>query len=343
MPVIGLAESVPTEKAAVSIYSICDTGNKKISLSWEEFVFSEPKPYGGTYSEGYEIYRSVNDASHFKKYKNEILDGFEDINVNYGHTYYYKVRAYRNYQSEDGSTSVQYSQFSKVVSALVAPTLEAPNLKTWVTGSRKIQLSWKRNSDASGYQIYRSTKKKGTYKKIKTITNNRTVKFTNRKLKKKKKYYYKIRAYKIANGKTFYGAFSSRKSAKTSPNVGRVETLFDGEGYDDYGWMELYGGKVYYSKKKLVYKTRVYNNRIFRAQKFKKIRIEITGYNGKVIAKQTFRNVKLNMKPFGDKSITFRFSKKGTKQKNVNLRQNGRDRFFYSIECDYWDDTVWND
>ncbi len=57
-------------------------------------------------------------------------------------------------------------------------------------------LTWKRNSAAKGYLIYRATKENGTYKLIKTITNNKTTKFVNKKINTKKHYYYKIIAYK---------------------------------------------------------------------------------------------------------------------------------------------------
>lgn len=82
------------------------------------------------------------------------------------------------------------------------------------SGKRKIVLSWKKSSDATGYQIYRATKKNGKYKKIKTIKKRNTVKYTNKRLKKGKRYYYKIRAYKKVSGKTYYGSLSKAKSKK---------------------------------------------------------------------------------------------------------------------------------
>lgn len=81
-------------------------------------------------------------------------------------------------------------------------------------GKRKIVLSWKKSSDATGYQIYRATKKNGKYKKIKTIKKRNTIKYTNKRLKKGKRYYYKVRAYKKVSGKTYYSSFSKAKSKK---------------------------------------------------------------------------------------------------------------------------------
>ncbi len=90
--------------------------------------------------------------------------------------------------------------------------------KTKVTlkkGKKKIKVSWKAVKNARGYKIYRATSKNGKYKKVKTITSSSTKSWTNKKLKSKKKYYYKVRAYTKSNGKTVYGAYSAIKCKKT--------------------------------------------------------------------------------------------------------------------------------
>ena len=79
---------------------------------------------------------------------------------------------------------------------------------------RKVQITWKKVKGANGYELYRSTKKNGKYVKIKTIKKPNTVKFTDSKLKKKKQYYYKIRAYKILNGRKYYSPFTGKKGVK---------------------------------------------------------------------------------------------------------------------------------
>ena len=66
--------------------------------------------------------------------------------------------------------------------------------------------------NADGYQVYRATKKNGKYKLVKVVKGNKKVSYTNTKLKKNKKYYYKVRAYRTVKGKKVYGAFSSKKS-----------------------------------------------------------------------------------------------------------------------------------
>lgn len=79
--------------------------------------------------------------------------------------------------------------------ATPAVTLSKISLKVKTTKG-KVKLSWKKSSKAQGYIIYRATKKNGTYKKIKTITKWKTTSFTDKKVKSKKQYYYKICPYK---------------------------------------------------------------------------------------------------------------------------------------------------
>jgi len=47
---------------------------------------------------------------------------------------------------------------------------------------------------------------------VKVVKGNKKVSYINTKLKKNKKYYYKVRAYRTVKGKKVYGAFSSKKS-----------------------------------------------------------------------------------------------------------------------------------
>ena len=79
---------------------------------------------------------------------------------------------------------------------------------------KKATLTWKKNSKATGYEIYRATKKNGKYKKIKTIKKASVVKFTDSKVKKGKTYYYKVRAYKTVKGNKATGKFSAVRKVK---------------------------------------------------------------------------------------------------------------------------------
>ena len=78
----------------------------------------------------------------------------------------------------------------------------------------KAKITWKKVSGASGYAIYRSTSKNGSYQKIKTLKSGSTLSFTDTNLKSRKNYYYKVKAYKSADMGNIYSAYSSMKSVK---------------------------------------------------------------------------------------------------------------------------------
>ena len=95
-------------------------------------------------------------------------------------------------------------------------TATAPaSVKVSKAGTKKVSITWKKVSNAAGYEVYRAQSKNGKYKKVTTIKKASTVKYTDKKdLKKGKTYYYKVRAYKKVNGKKCYTAFTSAKSVK---------------------------------------------------------------------------------------------------------------------------------
>lgn len=85
-----------------------------------------------------------------------------------------------------------------------------------------IILSWKKGASVSGYEIYRSSKKSGTYKKIATVSGTRST-YTQKNLNPGKTYYYKIRAFK-KNGTSYtFGAFSDVITTITKPKATTIK------------------------------------------------------------------------------------------------------------------------
>lgn len=82
------------------------------------------------------------------------------------------------------------------------------NLKKKKGKKNTLTLSWKKVSGANGYEVYQAAKAKGKYKKIRTISKGKTTKLTVKKLKAKKTYYFKVRAYKKNGGQKAYGTYS---------------------------------------------------------------------------------------------------------------------------------------
>ena len=71
-----------------------------------------------------------------------------------------------------------------------------------------VKISWKKVSNADGYEIARSKKKKSGYRKAATVKGGSKTSYKNKKLKKKTAYYFKVRAYKNIDGKKVYGGYS---------------------------------------------------------------------------------------------------------------------------------------
>lgn len=123
--------------------------------------------------------------------------------------YKYKIRAYR---STGGKTS--YSSYSDVLY-----TAAKPKKVSALTAKKKtknsVKLTWKKTTRADGYQIYRYNSTKKKWEKVTTIKKGTTVTYTNKKLKSKKTYQYKVRAYRQNGNTTAYGSYSDILKVRT--------------------------------------------------------------------------------------------------------------------------------
>ncbi|MEH6939797.1 InlB B-repeat-containing protein [Bacillus sp. JJ664] len=186
--------------ASITSSKVATAGYNKVKVTW------------GKVSEasGYEIYRSTSKTGTFSKITT--LSGNSNSYINgsltTGRTYYYKIKVYRN----NNGTKV-YSSYSTIVGA--APVLAAPtNIKATRASSSSIKLTWSKVSEASGYEIYSGTSNAGTYTKLSTTSTNTTVSYTNYKVTKNAVYYYKMKSYRIVNGKKIYSNYSYVVSGK---------------------------------------------------------------------------------------------------------------------------------
>ena len=111
------------------------------------------------------------------------------------------------------ATTDTYAATSKTVTINVTPAKES--IKSLKAGSKKLTVKWKRDTHATGYKVViaknsKFTKGKKTYTVSKYSTTSKTIK----KLKKRTKYYVKVRAYKKSGSTTLYGDFSSYKKVR---------------------------------------------------------------------------------------------------------------------------------
>ena len=93
---------------------------------------------------------------------------------------------------------------------------KSTNTKKIKAAKKAVSVEWKKVSGVSGYEIQLATDKKfKKNKKTVTIKKQKTTKTTVKKLKAKKKYYVRVRTYKIVNGKKVYSSWSKVKTVKT--------------------------------------------------------------------------------------------------------------------------------
>ncbi len=183
---------------APKLKSVTATSYNKLKLTWKSVAGAD----------SYLIYRSTSKDGTYKKLATVTGEktSYTNSGLSCGKTYYYKIKAVGT------GSKTKTSGYSNVVSGKPAPA--KPSVTVASSKSKQVKVSWKKISGASGYEVYYSTKKNGSYKKAGTITKAKTVTYTQKKLKSGKTYYYKVRAYRTVNGKKVYGSYSTVKSVK---------------------------------------------------------------------------------------------------------------------------------
>ena len=130
----------------------------------------------------------------------------QDDSTNNGGTVNNQVRNDQQVTGNQYNKNQQAARQSKVTAPSRVKLKSVKNKK-----GKKIQISWKKINGVTGYQIQYAANKK--MRKAKKVTSAKTT-YTAKKLKKKKIYYVRVRAY-IKNGtKKVYGKWSKTKKVK---------------------------------------------------------------------------------------------------------------------------------
>lgn len=91
--------------------------------------------------------------------------------------------------------------------------LQPQSVKAVSYSATKIKVTWKKISGADGYVVYRALSKNGTYKRAYRTTNADKLYYINTGRTTGKKYFYRVRGFKIIGGKTYYTKYSPIVSA----------------------------------------------------------------------------------------------------------------------------------
>ena len=96
----------------------------------------------------------------------------------------------------EGSYNLYCTDCGKTIKTKVKIAKKAVNLKSVKAGKKQATVKWSKVSDAKSYQIKYSTSSKMKSSKTVTVKGAKNVSKTIKKLKKGKKYYFKVRAVK---------------------------------------------------------------------------------------------------------------------------------------------------
>ncbi|MGN1328382.1 MAG: fibronectin type III domain-containing protein [Eubacterium sp.] len=215
------------ESTCISANTLSETS---INVSWDSSAgvsgYKVEMKYNGTWSEVRDVYNTYNSTT---------IDGLLPNTI-----YTFRVRGYTvtdsetlfsNYSNEasattkeiETTTAANSSSVTTTATAATTPTSTASSKATKISKPSKVKITklktskktitvyWKKMS-ASGFQVQYSTSSK--FKKAKTVTVKGSSKTSAKikSLKKGKKYYVRVRAYKTVNGKKYYGSWSTKKS-----------------------------------------------------------------------------------------------------------------------------------
>lgn len=168
----------------------------------------------------------------------------------------------------------------------------APKIKKGTCTYNSIQIKWDKVNGASGYEIYRSTSKNGSYNLIKTIDKQGTTNFKNTKLSFNKTYYYKVKAYTKSGATVAASGFSNILKAKTALTKPTVKAKKKSGSSINVSWKKVAGASGYqfqYSlKKKSGYKSININKKNAKSYTLKNLEPKKTYY----VKVRAFRKVK---------------------------------------------------
>ena len=180
----------------------------------------------------YWVYRST-DGKTFKYYDSTTKTSYTNNSTTIGTTYYYKVKAVNVVEGKNYTSD--YSVSKGIQCKPAAPTVSINR------SNGKPKLSWKAVSGATKYWIYRSTD--GVNFKYWDSTTKTS--YTNSSAASGTKYYYRVKAVAVVNGKNVVSANSSTKSLFTSlakPSV----SITTSNGKPKITWKAVTGADKYY-------------------------------------------------------------------------------------------------
>ncbi len=202
----------------ISNLKVTNKTYNSISLSWG----------ASTNATSYEVYRKEENG------KFSLVDTvtgltYKDVNLKTGINYSYYVIPSMAFYGEvaRGSNSNTINIVLEKTPVVTPDVPDKPNNKVELSDVRltsvkavnykTVKVKWSMVEGATGYEIYRSSTKSGTYKKIATVTSKTTLS-KNVSTTTGMKYFYKVKAYRTVDGVKVYSKLSNAQSCKSKLN-----------------------------------------------------------------------------------------------------------------------------
>ena len=135
-----------------------------------------------------------------------------------------------------------------VFAASSAAEIRVDGVKAASYNNSKNRVSWDTVEDADGYIVYRASSENGTYRKSYTTDNPKKNWYINTNRKSGQVWWYKVRAYKLADGKKVFSKYSKPVSAYARPgkvNVTEIASTGFIYRYLDLEWQKVSGASGY--------------------------------------------------------------------------------------------------
>jgi len=135
-----------------------------------------------------------------------------------------------------------------VFAASSAAEIRVDGVKAASYSYSKIRVSWDAVEDADGYIVYRASSENGTYRKSYTTDNPKKNWYINTNRKSGQVWWYKVRAYKLADGKKVFSKSSRPVCAYARPEKVKVTDIASTGfiyRYLDLKWQKVPGASGY--------------------------------------------------------------------------------------------------
>lgn len=185
------------------------TYSKSIQLKWDD--------QGGAAS--YEVYcydsakkkwRLVGKTNKASYKVSTVYSNGKKAAIAYNKNYKFRVRALYSVSVN----SVTYNKYGKYKEFSAQLFKKTPTIKKLAKGKNQLTAYWAKYSGATGYEIECATDKNFKKNKTKLTVSKSKTNAVVKKLKAKKTYYVRVRAYKTVNGVKVYTGYSSVKKIK---------------------------------------------------------------------------------------------------------------------------------